>query len=119
MIKDHKDLKVWQKAYELVLEVYKVTKRFPDDERYNLTIQSRRSALSIPSNIAEGHARGSRQQYLYALYVAFGSTKELETQILLAHDLGYLYKEIHEKLIIQINEVSKMLRALIHSLEKK
>ena len=90
MLKTYKDLKVWQKAYDLCLNAYRITAAFPKDERYGLTSQIRRSAVSIPSNIAEGYGRKSRADYIRMLYIAYGSVCELETQTLLARDLGFV-----------------------------
>ena len=90
MLRNYKDLKVWQKAYQLCLEVYKITKPFPSEERYGLTSQIRRAAVSIPSNIAEGYGRRTTGEYLQSLYISYGSICELETQILLSRDLDYL-----------------------------
>ena len=81
MLKNYKELKVWQKAYELCLKIYKTTKTFPKEERYGLTSQIRRAAVSIPSNIAEGYGRRTTGEYIQALYVVYGSQCELETQI--------------------------------------
>ena len=89
MIKNYKELKVWQKSYRLCLEVYRVTKGFPKEELYGLTSQMRSAALSIPCNIAEGYGRKTTPEYIRSLYIAYGSTCERETQTLLAGDLGY------------------------------
>lgn len=85
-----KQLTVWQKAYELALEIYKFSKAFPKEEIYGLTSQMRRAAVSIPANIAEGYERKNRKEYLQFLYIAKGSTGEVETYLSLARDLGYL-----------------------------
>ncbi len=87
--KGFKDLIVWQKAYQLVLEIYKVTKSFPQEESYGLSQQMRRSAVSIPSNIAEGYGRRGNKEYRQYLSIAYGSLCELETQYYLSIDLGY------------------------------
>ena len=89
-VKSYQDLIVWQKAMDLVTEIYRITKNFPKEEIYGLTNQMRRAAISIPSNIAEGHARKSRAEYIRFLSIAQGSRAELETQILIAVRLGYL-----------------------------
>jgi len=90
MLKNYKELKVWQKAYLFCIEVYKITKTFPGEEIYGLTSQIRRAAVSVPSNIAEGYGRKTTREYIQALYIAYGSYCELETQILLSADLGYM-----------------------------
>ncbi len=119
MLKNCKELKVWQKSYQLCLEVYKITKRFPVEERYGLTSQIRRSAISVPSNIAEGYGRKTTPDYIRSLYIAYGSNCELETQILLSGDLNYIETKEMKKLSDEIVEVERMLKALIKSLEKK
>lgn len=119
MLKSFKDLKVWQKAYQLCLGMYKVTGSFPADEKFGLTSQMRRAAVSIPSNIAEGYGRKTIPDYVRCLYIAYGSTCELETQTLLSGDLKYLNDNKKESLLERINEVERMLMALIKSLENK
>jgi four helix bundle protein len=119
MLKNYKELKVWQKAYQLCLEVYKITKGFPKEEGYGLTSQIRRAAVSVPSNIAEGYGRKTTPEYLRSLYFAYGSNCELDTQISLSGDLGYMKAQEKETLQRNIEEVERMLKALIKSLENK
>ena len=119
MLKNYKELKVWQKSYQLCLEVYRITKGFPREERYGLTSQTRRAAVSVPSNIAEGYGRKTTPEYIRSLYLAYGSNCELETQILLSGDLGYMKAKEMEKLQEDIGEVERMLKALIKSLKEK
>ena len=119
MLRNYKDLQVWQKAYQLSLEVYKATGEFPKHELYGITAQIRRAAVSIPTNVAEGYGRKSTKEYIQFLYVAYGSLCELETQILLSADLGYIDAERLKKLQDQIGEVERMLKALINSLEQR
>ncbi len=119
MLKNFKELKVWQKSYQLCLEIYRVTKKFPKEEIYTLISQIRRSALSIPSNIAEGYGRKTTLEYIHSLYIAYGSLCELETQLLLSGDLGYIEAESLRKLQGDVGEVERMLKALIKSLENK
>jgi len=119
MLKNYKELKVWQKSYQSCLEVYKITKGFPKEEVYGLTSQIRRAAVSVPSNIAEGYGRKTTPEYIRSLYVAYGSNCELETQILLSYDLGYIKNEYMKKIQEDIGEVERMLKALIKSLENK
>ncbi|MBM4167418.1 MAG: four helix bundle protein, partial [Ignavibacteria bacterium] len=114
-----KDLIVWQKSYQLSLDVYRITKNFPSEERFGLVSQMRRAAVSVPSNIAEGYGRKTTREYIQALYIAYGSLCELETQSLLSFDLGYIKKVEMEKLHELRSEVERMLMALIKSLEKK
>ena len=109
--KSFKDLIVWQKAYRLVLEVYKITKTFPRVETYGLTQQIRRAAISLPSNIAEGYGRKHKAEYQQFLSIAYASLLELETQYLLSLDLNYIDKnDIIENLI---KEVGSMLYRMI------
>ncbi len=117
MIKNYKELKIWQKSYRLCLEVYRVTKGFPKEELYGLTSQMRRAALSIPCNIAEEYGRKTTPEYIRSLYRAYGSTCELETQMLLAGDLAYIKNDRIFELQSDIGEVERMLKALIKSLE--
>lgn len=115
----HRELIVWQKSTDLVLLVYKYTKSFPEDERFNLISQIRRSAVSIPSNIAEGYGRKSRKEFAQFLRISFGSSAELETQIEIAYRLDLLSKNNYEEVQIQITEVRKMINKLISYLRTK
>jgi len=102
---------VWQKSLELVKEIYKITAKFPKEEVYGLTSQIKRSSVSIPSNIAEGAKRGSRKDFNQFLRIASGSTAELFTQIRIAKDL---YKGEYSKIDMLLEEVQKMLSAMIN-----
>lgn len=97
-MQDFKKLKVWQKAHQLTLAIYETTHAFPRTEQYSLTAQMRRCVVSIPSNIAEGTGRGSKADFARFLQIALGSASELEYQILLARDLGYMSRERHNDL---------------------
>jgi four helix bundle protein len=119
MLKNYKDLKVWQKAYQLCITIYKLTKHFPKEEQYGLTSQIRRSAVSVPSNIAEGYGRKTTQEYIQSLYIAYGSHCELETQIMISKDLGYIKSDDFQELQQDIGDVERMLKALIKSLQNK
>ena len=119
MLKNYKELKVWQKSYALCLQIYKNTGIFPNDEKYGLTSQIRRSAVSIPSNIAEGYGRKTTADYIRFLYIAYGSLCELETQIMLAGDLTYIETGKLDNLLSNISEIERMLKALIKVLEEK
>jgi four helix bundle protein len=119
MLRNYKDLKVWQRSYQLCLEIYKITKRFPKEERYSLISQIRRAAVSVPCNIAEGYGRKKTPEYIRSLYIAYGSNCELETQVLLSGDLGYINTEKLKKLQNDIGEVERMLKAPVKSLENK
>jgi four helix bundle protein len=116
-LKNYKELKVWQKSYELCLEIYRITAKFPKEERYGLTSQVRRSVVSIPPNIAEGYGRKTTLDYIRMLYISYGSVCELETQILLAGDLNLIEKGELGTLNKDIAEIERMLKALIKSLE--
>lgn len=118
-LRTFKDLKVWQKSYSLVLDIYKATKGFPKEEKFGLTSQIRRAAVAIPSNIAEGYSRSSIKQYINFLYIAYASGAELETQLMLAKDLQYFTETKFRDIIEKYYEVERMLMALIKSLEKK
>ena len=107
-----KDLIVWKKSYALVLEIYRLTKNFPKDETYGLSQQMRRSAVSIPSNIAEGYGRKFNKEYKQFLSIAYGSRCELETQYLLSIDLGYTKRD--ERIGNLIDEVGKMLYRMLN-----
>jgi len=115
-VKTYRDLMLWQKAMALVTEIYKVTKSFPRREDYGLTSQLRRCAVSIPSNIAEGYGRNSRNEYIRFLQIASGSLYELQTQLEIAANLGYLKKDEFELLYESTREVERMLSVLIRRL---
>ncbi len=119
MLKNYKELKVWQKSYKLCLGIYRITKSFPNDEKYGLSSQIRRAAVSIPSNIAEGYGRKTTADYLRPLYIAYGSICELETQLFLAGDLHYIDKGSLKAFGEDTAETERMLKALIKSLENK
>ena len=112
-------MNVWQKSYELCLKIYRITAKFPNEEKYGLTSQIRRSAVSIPSNIAVGYGRKTTVDYIRMLYISYGSVCELETQILLAGDLGFIEKGELGTAKKDVAEIERMLKALIKSLENK
>jgi len=118
-MKDFRQLKVWEKAHRLTLAIYKVTTRFPKAEMYGLASQMRRSSASIATNIAEGCGRNSDADFCRFLVVASGSGSELEYQLLLCRDLGYLNEKEHETLLAQLTEVKKMLNGFIHKLSPR
>ena len=117
-VKNFKDLLVWQKAFELVIAIYKVTETFPKTEAYGLAQQIRRSSVSIPSNIAEGFRRQHNKEYRQFLYISLGSAGELETQIRIASHLGYLSQEA-PLMINMIDEICAMLTGLIQRLNER
>jgi len=119
VLKNFKDLKVWQKAYQLCLEIYRITRKFPKEKIYGITSQMRRSAISIPSNIAEGYGRRTKGEYIQSLYIAYGSNCELETQVLLSGDLGFIEKSEFLRIHNEIGDIERMLKGLIKSLNSK
>lgn len=121
-IRSYRDLIVWQKAMELVVQCYRMTRQFPESERFGLTSQLQRAAVSIPANIAEGRERGHRKEFIRHLGIARGSQAELETHFEIAIRLGYFNPDQHPGVKNQIDEVGRMLTALRASLirnEKK
>ncbi|CAM3324156.1 four helix bundle protein [Empedobacter stercoris] len=112
-MKTHKNLEVWQKAIAFVTDVYNQTGNFPKEEIYGLVSQLRRSAVSVPSNIAEGAARQSNKEYIQFLYVALGSLMELDTQLSIANNLNFLSDESLNDLQSKTDEIGKMLNGLI------
>ena len=115
-MRDFKQLKVWQKAHQLVLQIYRHTRSFPVDERFGLTAHLVKSAVSIPSNIAEGCGRDTDKELARFLSIATGSASETEYQILLAKDLGYVDQQEYQDLHGLVNEVKRMLHAFIQTL---
>jgi four helix bundle protein len=113
IIKTHKDLDVWKKSVSLVTLIYEMTKGFPKDELYGLTNQIRRSAVSIPSNIAEGSARKGNKEFAQFLYIGLGSLSELETQLIIATNLKYISSEKSEIIMNDLNDIRRMLVGLI------
>jgi four helix bundle protein len=111
----YRDLIAWQKAMDLVLEVYRATKAFPSDELYGLTNQIRRASVSIPSNIAEGQGRGVGKEFSHHLRIANGSRQEVETQLLIAQRLNYLPADTVQLLLAGAEEVGRLLNGLLRS----
>lgn len=118
-VRTFKDLVVWQKASRLAVELYPLTSSFPAEERYGLRSELRKTARSVAYNIAEGHKRASTAEYLRFLGIASGSAAELETQLLLARDLGYLPEAEAKRLLTLHAEVDRMLDALSRKLRSK
>ena len=116
-MKTHKELDVWQVSVELAKEVYQVTRGFPKDEQFGLVAQMRRSAVSIPSNIAEGAARQGTKEFIQFLYVAVGSASELDTQLEIARAIGACQPSQLEQTQKAVVRVTMMLRGLIRSLK--
>jgi four helix bundle protein len=115
-MRDFRELKVWDKAHRLTLDVYHATKLFPKEELYSLTNQIRRAAVSIGANISEGAGKNSRPEFARYLQIALGSASELEYQLLLSRDLGYLTSDIYQQLSERVVETKKMLSGFIQFL---
>ena len=116
-MRDFRELKVWEKAHLLTLKIYNVTKGYPKEELYGLTSQIRRACVSIPTNIAEGCVRSSDADFARFLYIALGSTSELEYLIVLSNDLKFIENKLQVELNNEINEIKKMLITLIKKLK--
>ncbi|MBI5027176.1 MAG: four helix bundle protein [Nitrospirae bacterium] len=123
-MKGHHKLRIWNQSIQMVTKVYKLTESFPNHELYGLTSQIRKSAVSIPSNIAEGAARNSTKEYINFLSIAQGSCSELETQLIIAKNLGYGGLNSNssnniEPILEELNEISMMITGLKKSLNRK
>jgi four helix bundle protein len=116
-MKDFSKIKVWEKSHHFTLQVYRITKHFPSDERFGLTAQLRRAAASVPTNIAEGCGRDSERDFARFMSIAAGSASEVEYQLLLACDLNYIQDETYKELTQQVNELKKMLNSFIKKLK--
>ena len=117
MARKHHDLLVWQQAITLVKSIYDMTSGFPQHEIYGLTSQMRRSAVSVPSNIAEGAGRGSNKDFLKFLTIARASLCELETQLIIAFELGYIKKE--NDVMKNMDQLFRLLSGLMNSVKKR
>jgi four helix bundle protein len=112
---DHKELSVWKESVRMVTDIYGITKKFPIEEKFGLTNQIRRAAVSVPSNIAEGAARSSNKEFKQFLYIALGSLSELETQLIISNNLNYAKDiSLENKLV----DIRKMILGLIKYLSK-
>jgi four helix bundle protein len=118
-IRSYKDLNVWKASMELVCEVYEVTRNFPDTERYGLTSQMRRCAISVPSNIAEGWSRNSARSFISYLNIAAGSMSELLTQLEIANRIHYISQEKMTGCEVKGIQISKMIYMLIKKIESR
>jgi four helix bundle protein len=114
---NHKDLDVWKKSIGLVKDIYKLTDYIPECEKFGLTSQIRRAVVSIPSNIAEGSARNGDKEFVQFLYISLGSLSEVETQLIIAKELGYL--EDIDNDLIRLEQVKKMILGLVKYLKGK
>jgi len=118
-IRGYQDLEVWQKAMDLVVETYRLTKTFPSDERFGLIAQLRRASVSVPSNIAEGRGRFGLGGFLYHLSIATGSLMEVETQFLISERLEYLTPSKARKVLERTAEVRRLLAGMVRALRTK
>ena len=119
MIKSYRDLEVWQKAMDLVVICYQMTKKFPKNEIYGLASQLQRAAVSIPANIAEGRQRQHSKEFLQHLSIAYGSLAEVETHVQIAGRLNYINENQIDKMLNKAAEIGRMLNGLRRSIEKK
>ena len=117
-VNSYRDLKVWQRAMDLAVLVYDLTRDFPKDEQFGLTSQARRASVSIAANIAEGYGRSSKGSYLHFLRIAQGSLKEIETHLILATRLRICTEDASAPILSETDELGRMLRALIARLEQ-
>lgn len=119
MIKNYRDLEVWQKSRILVKEIYSLSQNFPREEQFGLTTQIRRAVISIPSNIAEGHSRQSTKDYISFISMAIGSLAEVDTQMVLAQDLNYISNKDYAAVESNIHSLQQMLHKLRGALKAK
>src|SRR5262249_22938909 len=115
----YRDLEVWQKSMDLVVECYKTTGDFPKSETYGLAAQLKRAAIAVPANIAEGHSRDHIREFIYHLSVAYGSLSELETHIQLGGLLNFLTNDQESNLLNRTSEIGRMINGLTRALNKK
>ena len=115
-MRDFKKIQVWQKAHQLTLRIYKITAAFPSDERFGLVSQIRRATASIPTNIAEGAGRETQKEFSRFIHIASGSASEVEYQLLLAHELGYISSEEYPSFEKDIIEIKRMLHGFAKAL---
>ena len=118
-MRTHKDLEAWKNSIELVSDIYKITASFPKEEIYALVSQIRRSAVSIPSNIAEGSGRNHYKEFIQFLFIALGSMSELETQLIISFNLGFINKQTFDELNDKMNLIRSQISGLIKHLKSK
>ena len=118
-MESYRELVVWRKAVDLVSEIYALTKALPESERFGLTSQLRRAAVSVPSVLAEGHARSSTREFMRYVSMSMGSLAEMETQLVIAGNLGFLEESSIASVLGSCSEVGRMLRGLRKSLESR
>ncbi len=115
-MRPHENLKAWSKSVDFVVEVYRATDRFPKEERYGITSQIRRAAVSIPANIAEGAGRYSQKEFAHFVSNAQGSASELETELIIAHRLGYLNDALFAQLLTYLERIGRLITGLSKSI---
>ena len=118
-MRPHEKLDVWKKGIDFTVEIYRATEVFPKEEKFGLTSQLRRAAVSIPSNIAEGAARTSNKEFLHFLSIAQGSASEVATQLLIASRLGYIAKDEYRNFYLQVDDLGRMLTGLAKHLKQE
>jgi len=119
IVRTHKDLKIWQRSVALVTRVYKLTENFPKSEMWGLTNQIRRAAVSVPSNIAEGSGRKFPRELVQFLHIALGSLAELETQFIIAQNLGFINENEYMSIVQEIQELLRMITAMSNKISQQ
>lgn len=117
-VRNYRDLEVWQKGIDLAKDIYQLTYKFPESEKYGLSDQLRRSAVSVPSNIAEGHARRNDKEFSYFIRVVLGSCAELDTQLIIASELDYISRDTADTFSNRTIEIRKMALGLLKRLNQ-
>ncbi len=117
-MRPHRNLEAWKRAMDLVIDVYRTTECFPRDERFGLTSQIRRAAVSIPANIAEGAARRSEKEFVYFLSNAQGSASELETELIIGHRLGHISEGEFKTLYLSLDQIGRLITGLVKYLKR-
>jgi len=117
-MRPHEKLQTWIESVDLVLNIYKATERFPKEEKFGLTSQIRRAAVSIPTNIAEGAARNSSKEFAHFVSIAQGSASELETELIIAYRLGYLSETLFSKPLADLEQIGRMITGLTQRLRR-
>lgn len=115
----YQNLRIWQKSVDLTVEIYELTKNFPNNERYGIVSQMQRASVSVPSNIAEGAIRQHKKEFINFLYIGLGSLSELNTQVIITQKIGYINDFQCEKLKEEIDEIGKQISGLINKLKIK
>jgi len=119
IVRTHKDLKIWQRSVALVTRVYKLTENFPKSEMWGLTNQIRRAAVSVPSNLAEGSGRMFPKELVQFLHIALGSLAELETQFIIAQNLGFINENEYMSIVQEIQELLRMITAMSNKISQQ